>query len=255
MGRTMWCPGWWNWLRPTAAEPDRLRYLRSYLLMRAMVGAIGVALPVGLAIGDLVLSGSNPLGRGSLSAYYYSGARDLFVGTLCAVAVFLVTYKVAETNLDNTLSLVAGAAALGVAVLPTARPDPLAVALTPVQQRLGETTVQTVHYLSAAVFIGTLGILCYYFGVREGARPRRASARRSPRFWRTFHWGCAGVIAASVGLFGVSTLAGGPDDALLVTEVASVWAFGASWLMKGLELDILRGTERGRAVTVGTRSA
>jgi len=37
---------------------------------------------------------------------------------------------------------------------------------------------------------------------------------------------------------------GEPKKALLIGEAFSVWAFGASWLMKGLELDILRGTRR-----------
>ncbi len=227
--------------RPTVFEPDRLRYLRAYLLMRTMIGVLAVALPLVLGVGDLLLSATGPFSRGSLSAYYYSGARDLFVGTLCAVAVFLVTYKVSEANLDNTLSLLAGVAAFGVALFPTRRPDPLIERLSPLQQRLGEMAVETVHYLSATVFIATLAVLCYFFGVREGARPRRAQAHRSPQFWRIYHWSCAAAIAVSVIAVSLSALTAGPADALVIAEVLSVWAFGASWLMKGLELDILRG--------------
>jgi len=227
--------------RPRGDEADRLRYLRSYLVMRTMIGLIGVALPFALGLGDLVLSGRGPFTRGSLSAYYYSGARDVFVGTLYAVAVFLITYKVAEANLDNTLSLVAGTAALGVATFPTDRPDP-GVTLTPLQQQFGETMVATVHYLSAAVFIGSLAVLCYFFGVREGRRPRRHDGRCSPCFWKWFHWSCAAAIAAAVLYYGISRLAGGTPRDLLVTELVSVWAFGASWLMKGLELDVLLPT-------------
>jgi hypothetical protein len=33
----------------------------------------------------------------------------------------------------------------------------------------------------------------------------------------------------------------GPGESLLVGEAASVWAFGVSWLWKGLEVDLLRG--------------
>lgn len=32
----------------------------------------------------------------------------------------------------------------------------------------------------------------------------------------------------------------GPSRSLLYGEAVAVWAFGASWLMKGLELDMLR---------------
>ena len=32
------------------------------------------------------------------------------------------------------------------------------------------------------------------------------------------------------------------DRTLLIGETVAVWAFGASWLAKGLELDVLRRT-------------
>ena len=86
--------------------------------------------------------------------------------------MFLITYKVAEINLDNTLSILAGLAALLVALCPTARPGP-AVGQTPLQQRLGETFVSTIHFTAAATFISALALLSFYFGKREGARPRR----------------------------------------------------------------------------------
>jgi hypothetical protein len=47
---------------------------------------------------------------------------------------------------------------------------------------------------------------------------------------------------ASLIFVAVAALAGQPSRTLLIGEAISVWAFGASWLMKGLELDILRGS-------------
>ena len=107
----------------TSAPPDMSRYLRSYLIMRAMVGALGVALPFLLVFGDGFVFDGDPFVRGSLSSYYYSSAREVFVGTLSATAVFLITYKVVTRSLDNTLSMVAGVAVLLVAVFPTGRPN------------------------------------------------------------------------------------------------------------------------------------
>jgi hypothetical protein len=228
--------------RPDRSEGERLRYLRSYLFMRTMIGTTGILLPVALLLGDLLLSGRGPAGRNSLSAYYWSGGRDVFVGALCAISVFLITYKVVEANLDNTLSVVAGLAALTVALFPTARPDPSVAALTPLQERLGETAVSAVHVAGAVVFIGSLAALSVCFAIREGCRPARPTARCGPRFWRTYHLACAGVIAVAVAGFGLSELLGGPDWAPAATEVVAVWAFGASWLAKGLELDVLLGT-------------
>jgi uncharacterized BrkB/YihY/UPF0761 family membrane protein len=106
-------------VEPRPTDPQLVRYVRSYLIMRVVVGALGVALPVLLVFGDERLGGT-PVPRDSLSAYYYSGARELFVGVLAAIAVFLVCYRVAERSWDNGLSLLAGGAVLTVAVF---RPD------------------------------------------------------------------------------------------------------------------------------------
>jgi len=223
----------------------RIMYLRSYLLMRAAIGFIGVALPIGLLLGDgFLFMGVRPA-RGSLSAYYYSGMRDVFVGSLCAAGVFLLTYKVFEHNLDNTLSIIAGTAAIGVALFSTGRPKDSDVGLSPLQKLLGEQTVTTVHYVCATVFILSLGIITFFFGVREGRRSQQRDghrASRSPTFWRRFHWSCAGAIGLSVAFIAASMLSGWfTGYSLIIGETAAILAFGLSWLMKGLELDILLG--------------
>lgn len=232
-------------LRPSAAQLSRpdagVLYLRSYLLMRAVIGFIGVALPFALVLGDWGLERGSPLVRGSLSAYYYSGMRDVFVGALCVTGLFLLTYKVFEHNLDNMLSTVAGVAALGVALFCTNRPGSPPVALTPLQARLGEDRVATVHYTCAAVFILSLGIISLYFGIREGRRTEHVG-RLSPLFWRRFHWTCSAGIGVAVLFIAVCELTGWLQRYdLIVGETLAVLSFGVSWLMKGLELRVLLG--------------
>lgn len=225
--------------RPPFGDNCDSRYIRSYLMMRAAVGGLGILLPVLLILLDSVWLGHHPFWRDSLSAYYYSGARDLFVGILCATAVFLIAYKAFERNLDNLLATVAGVGAVLVAQFPTSRPG--AGGLTPIQERLGETAVKTAHFTGAFVLIGSLGVLCYFFGLREGKRPKRPGQKMSPTFWRRYHWSCAGVIAAAILFVPVTSWGFHFEQSLLVGEIASVWAFGFSWLAKGLELDVLRG--------------
>ena len=154
-------------VEPRPTDPERSRYVRSYLIMRIVVGALGVALPFLLVLVDGLWLDGDPFPRTSLSAYYYSGVRELFVGALSAIGIFLITYKVAESSLDNTLSLLAGAAVIVVALLPTGRPDDV-LELTPLQDRLGESAVETTHFVAAAVFIGSLAVNSYFFGKREG---------------------------------------------------------------------------------------
>lgn len=56
----------------------------SFLSVRRAIGCLGYFLPLaliayGLSLGDGILT--------SISAYYYTPMREVFVGTLCAIAV------------------------------------------------------------------------------------------------------------------------------------------------------------------------
>jgi hypothetical protein len=128
----------------------------------------------------------------------------MFVATLFATGVFLITYKAFERTLENTLSIVAGILAMLVALFPTSRPPGSTSPPTALEAHLGEGFVATVHYSCAAVFVALLAAICVLFGIRrivERILPARG-------------------------------------------ETAAVLAFGASWFMKGFELDILLAPRR-----------
>lgn len=223
--------------RPASPQDRLFLYVRSYLLTRLVIGLVGVLLPGAVVVTDLLLGGDGL--RGSLSDYYHSGARDLFVGGLCVIGLFLVTYMLLLWNWDNVLSVAAGGAALGVALLPTAGEGPL----TPLQAALGEQVVQLLHYGCAAVFIVLLGVLSFRFGTREGARPDRPA--RSRRWWKRFHRACAYVVLGAVAFMAVTQATGRFDEhSLLIGETVAVLAFGLSWFVKGAELDLLLDRRR-----------
>ena len=224
-------------------QKEELWYVRSFLWMRVGIGVLGVILPLWLVFADKLAFHGDPFPRGSLSAYYYSGMRDVFVGIMSATAVFLLTYKISEKNLDNLASLFAGICAGLIPLFPTGRPAHSQIPLTPLQDLLGETTVKTIHFVAAALFIGLLAVLSYYFGVREGKRPQRPDTR-SPRFWKWFHWACTFAMVLAIVWIVVTLSVGWPDRALLIGEWAAAWAFGASWLAKGAEIDTLFGRPR-----------
>jgi hypothetical protein len=219
-------------VQPRQTAPASERYVRSYLIMRVAVGVLGIAVPLLLVLGVWALFDDRPFARGSLSSYYYSGMREVFVGALCAIGVFLLTYKVAERSRENRLSIYAGAAVIIVALFPTGRPR--GVGETPLQDLVGATTVEWIHYGSAAIFIASLAVISYYF-----SKPPPKTGNLPPSFWRRYHLICAGLIAAALGLAALEGIAGWPDKGLLIAEAVAVWAFGASWLAKGLELDVL----------------
>ena len=96
---------------------DRNRSLIiSFLTMRRLIGILGIALPVVLVLGGLMQS--EPAIQGSISGYYYTSMRDLFVGSLCAVSLFLMSYKGYE-RIDNFIAKMSGAFALGMVIFPT----------------------------------------------------------------------------------------------------------------------------------------
>ena len=208
--------------RPTseAARP----YVRSYIFMRLCVAVLGLSVPLVLVFGEPLVFDGMPFVRGSLSAYYYSGARELFVGLIWAIAAFLLTYKIVEWSRESLLSSLAGLAAIGVAVFPTGRPGD-GFPLTPLQERLGEGSVEKVHFVAAAVFIGSLGLISSYF-----ARYRTTNTR--------VHWTSVVVIALAAALALVAAFTGRPDKGILIAEWTAIWAFAASWLAT-VELDLL----------------
>lgn len=232
---------WWPKVTvlPRPTSPPAMRYVRSYLIMRVAVGVLGVAVPPLLVFGEPLLFDGQPFLRGSLSAYYYSGVRELFVGSLCAIGVFLVTYKVAERSLENRLSTYAGVFVIVVALFPTGRPGKR-VPATPLQDLLGETWVERIHFTAAALFITSLAVISYYFA-RPPQEPPSNDDGLPRSFWRRYHLTCVALIGAALVLAAVAGITSWPDKGLLIAEWVAVWAFGASWLIKGLEIDVLLG--------------
>lgn len=219
-------------------------YVRSYLLIRTVVGALGALLPTLLFVLEWAFLRGGVTVRDSLSAYYFTPARDLLVGVLCISGVLLMTYMAGQTRTwDFWLSSVAGVAAFGVAFFPTGRPHlpdgaPLCGSVpeprgcTQLQQAWGETAVAAVHFTSAAVFILSLAAICFVFAHRErrhGGKPLRVA----------FHRGCGTTILVAVAwiLLGqvVEVEIAGLSP-LYVGEVVALYAFAASWLIKGHDL-------------------
>ena len=228
-------------VRPPLGEREHSIF-RSYLAMRAAIGALGILLPVVLLLGDRWILKGSASARGSLSAYYHSGMRDYFVATLVVVGFLLILYKIFERSQDNTLSTVAGVAAILVAFFPTELSGD--GVLTPLQDRIGEETCEIIHYAAASVLFAVLARLSWLFGEREGKRGERPKLVRGPHpsatGRRVFHQASALIVTVAV-LFILLTrwvdLFGDWD--LLIGESVAIIAFGLSLAYKGAELDML----------------
>jgi hypothetical protein len=153
--------------------------MRLLLIATTVVGVIGVLLPFAFIIGEAFFLRAGVHVRGSISAYYHTSMRDIFVGGLCVVGLLLATYMAEQRKRpDWWLSLLAGIAVLGVVFFPTGRPNlaegaplcgttPEPRGCSPVQQQFGETRVAAIHFACAVVFILSLAAICFYFAYRE----------------------------------------------------------------------------------------
>lgn len=209
-----------------AAQPARRA--DSYLQLRQWLGIIGAALPFVLVIGNAflraVLIGPTAW-RGwdlqrSMSAYYYTPMQNVFVGALCAIGAFLLSYKGFERK-DAWAGTVAGLCAIGAGLFPTIPPS-------------GKVTViSELHIGFAAVLYLTLAYFAIArFPVSDGSPHRRDTLRN--RVYRTCGWTivvCLALIAVSEMHF-VRSLVGTYRPALWLECLATV-AFGISWLAKG----------------------
>lgn len=233
---------------------ESVLYPRSFLLTRMIIGIIGIVLPIAFILGEwLLLDDAGVRVRGSISAYYHSSMRDVFVAGLCVTGFFLATYMAGQANKDFWYSLWAGLAVFGVVFFPTQRsgiPDgdplcgvlPMPAGCSPIQQRFGETRVATIHFACAAIFIGMLAVMSFLFARREKETentPTRVPFLFSKTSRERILWACFVVIVLAVGLavvgaffkFTIWVL-----TPLYIAEVASVWAFGLAWLLKSRDL-------------------
>ena len=91
---------------------DTYRYLRGGIPV--MLVMLGAALIIERARASDWL--------GSISAYYFTGAHVVFIGSICAMGTLLIVYKGLKPTEDVLLNL-AGVLAFVVAFVPTSRPE------------------------------------------------------------------------------------------------------------------------------------
>ena len=192
-----------------------------YVKLRKVIGVLGTVLPFAVSLGALIIF--NEPQQSSISAYYHTHMRDVFVGTLFAIGFFLYSYEYGRP--DGIAAKIAFASALGVALFPT---DP----------GRDTTFIGTLHLIFAASFFLTLSYFCLFLFVKThkgGLPPMTERKKQRNLLYRM----CGGVMIACILLMGIYHLAGGNDTALADLnpiywlEAIAIVAFGISWLTKG----------------------
>jgi hypothetical protein len=201
----------------------------TFLLLRRAIGWIGTLLPIVVIAGDAAFS-SGPLPN-SLSDYYYTPMRNILVGSLCVLGVFLLLYDV-SVRVDRWITNAAGIGVLGVAFLPGSPPVPH---LTTSQEVIGNLHV----FFAAIAFVGLAATMWRFaYAVSDGPDAPPPSPRGA-LFYRV----SACVMLGFVILSGVAILLPlSVQNAVLAiydTEALAIFTFGISWLVKGRALQPL----------------
>jgi len=195
----------------------------SYIAQRRAIGIIGVALPFVLLASRILPYG--PTVQPSISDYYYTIMGSYFVGSLCAIGVFQLSYRGPDPA-DRFAGNLAFAFAIGVALFPT---EPATITSD------WNVPLGKLHLLLASLLFLTLA----YFSLVLFRRTNpNGSMTKQKKKRNVVYAVCGSLIFACIGLILVYYLFLPNSDLgrfnpVFWLESIAVVSFGVSWLIKG----------------------
>lgn len=220
----------------------------NYLTIRKIVGWLGILLPLILILIAYLLPGCNVV-QSSISDYHNTIARDIFVGLLCAISLFLFSYKGYEP-IDSWLANITGVLGFVVAFFPTyIKVNCCSIYPMSIKWSKGDywpyaSWVTTVHLTSAAIFLLLLGVYSFVLFTRtdkdQNSRGRRKYIRNG------IYRACGIIIVISVAILGVYIWKFETEQRdydyhiIILFETIALWAFGFSWLVKGKTMGLIK---------------
>ena len=202
----------------------------SYKNLRRLVGILGMVLPLVCFLGGK-LFGHLPIQR-SLSYYYYTNVRDIVVGVLVSVGVFLITYNGYE-KIDSLVCKTTGIAGLTAAVFPCLFEE---APLVPVGffQLLPKVS-NIVHLIAAVLFFVLLAVNSLFIFTLSN---NRKGMTKNKKIRNGIYIACGLLILLSLLALLIVYLTVDPavrteKHLIFIFETIMLEAFGISWLVKG----------------------
>ena len=201
----------------------------SYMKLRALIGILGMALPVLCFIWCCLFN--NGMVADSISIHYYTNFRDIFVGILISVSVFLITYR-GYTVLDNGITNIIGLFGLGIALFPCGNDlvhGPVGIFL------LDIAVSNVIHLVSASTFFTLLAVNSLFLFTKSNTPVQKGSKK----WFRNLIYRLCGVmilvslVAIIPAMLFADTGYPGSDHGILILETIMLFSFGISWLVKG----------------------
>lgn len=205
----------------------------SYTFLRRTLGILGVSLPIVLILGSIIIGDCHEV-QSSISNYYHTKMRNVFVGFLFALSLFLWTYKgYSSSKWDNRLGNISCFLGLGVVFFPTAVTQ--AELTTCISSISDNGIVGVLHLIFAASFficLAFFSISIFTKGVTQ------ATTQKIKRNLLYKICGYAMLVnIAIMAIYVVFLRKPYPNleqySPVFWLEAISLWAFGLSWLTKG----------------------
>jgi hypothetical protein len=221
-------------MRNLKTTDDNQGLVISYLTLRKAVGILGMALPFLLFFGYFIF-GKGCTFPPSISHFYYTDLGNCFVGTLCAVSLFLFSYNGHDKG-DKVAAKIAGFFALLVAIFPTNFDAYANMNCSRIVD--GDNPVSNVlHYVSATILFSTFAFFSLVQFTKSN-KPGSVTGRKKTR--NTIYKFCGWIIVVCV--IGIAVTSFIPYSLyikikslrpIFVLETIALLAFGFSWLIKG----------------------
>lgn len=201
----------------------------SYLAMRRLIGILGITLPFIVVLGGITQG--EPGVQGSISGYYYTSMRDLLVGILSGVALFLISYKGYE-KIDDIVAKMSGIFALGMIFFPTAMfsGKVVRVGLFFIDDNISEK----IHLIFGTLFFLALSFNSLFLFTRRHPGVMGKEKKRRNIIYRL----CGivmflAIVCITVYTFFLRETFLAAFNPVLILESIALLAFGVSWLVKG----------------------
>lgn len=198
----------------------------SYLTLRKALGFLGIAFPFILSLGAVILFQTGF--QNSLSDYYHTGMRDVYVATLCVFGFFLLSYK-GYQRIDDIISNLGCVFAVGSALFPTTPPGGGASS--------GAALIGYAHVAFSGLFFLTLIYFSLFLFTKTD--PNKPPTKRKLQRNKVYK-ACGYTMLISIFLLALYYFIPGARASSLKAlkpiywlEAITVLAFGFSWFTKG----------------------
>lgn len=202
----------------------RKHILSTYFWLRLGMAIIGIVFPLVLWLVGLIVGYEL---QGSISAYYHTPMRDVFVGSLCAIGAFLFLYK-GYSGIENHALNVAGVFAVIIALFPTSLPSNIAIQ----EYRCEAFTAPLVHGIAAIIFFLSIAFVSIFLSPQS---VKNLPEKRRRVFTLLYRCLGAGMVVLPLLIVVLLKLLGETQSLVFWVELVAVWNFSAYWIVKTIE--------------------